>query len=83
MHDYIYLNKFEKWLLRRLLKKIMIQGDQTTKVVSLFTEIRKAAENEFSEDNDVTLRSWLLECFNHAVPNPYRGALPIKYRRKK
>jgi len=51
-----------------MLTKCVKQGfDHEDKIIELYRMIRKAAQNEFVEDNDVILDSFLKECFNNSI----------------
>ena len=58
------MNKFEVWLLKGLLKKIVRQGDQINKICSLFAMLRLAADEEYYEDNLATRNAFLRELFD-------------------
>lgn len=58
------MTKFEKWLINQILKKEIRQSSVHAKNISnLYSMIREACENEFTEDNIVTLNSFLEERF--------------------
>lgn len=58
------MNKFEKWFINRILKREVKQSSVHAKNISnLYGMIRGACENEFTEDNIVTLNSFLEERF--------------------
>ena len=60
------LNRFELWWLRKVLKKVIRQGNQDQKVIAFNKEFIAAARAEYYEDNDVTLHSFLIDCFEAA-----------------
>jgi len=60
------MNWFEKWMLIRTLKKIISQGGQETKITSLYHMILVIARHEYNEDNDVTVKAFLDDCYNGA-----------------
>jgi hypothetical protein len=62
------MNKFEEWFLRRVIRKEVRQGfDHAQKITNLYTMIRVAAEQEFTEDNVVTMNSYLTEWFEKSL----------------
>ena len=62
------MNKFEEWFLRRVIRKEVRQGyDHAQKITNLYTMIRIAAEQEFTEDNMVTMNSYLTEWFEKSL----------------
>ena len=62
------MNKFEEWFLRRVIRKEVRQGyDHAQKITNLYTMIRIAAEQEFTEDNVVTMNSYLTEWFEKSL----------------
>lgn len=62
------MNKFEEWFLRRVIRKEVTQGhDHAQKITNLYTMIRVAAEQEFTEDNVVTMNSYLTEWFEKSL----------------
>ena len=61
------MNKFEMWMLRRILGKIVMQGGQKKKITRLYGLILEAAKSEYYEDNKPTLRAFMEECHNDAA----------------
>lgn len=62
------MTKFEEWFLRRVIRKEVRQGyDHAQKITNLYTMIRVAAEQEFAEDNVVTMNSYLTEWFEKSL----------------
>lgn len=65
------MNKFETWLLKRIIKREVRQGpEHPKKIVDLYKMIRVACENEFYEDNTVTMNSYLTEWFEKSLRKP-------------
>jgi hypothetical protein len=59
---------FERWFLRRIIKKQVRQDyDHNEKITDLYREIRIACENEFYEDNLVTMNTNLTEWFEASL----------------
>lgn len=62
------MTKFEQWFLRRVIRKEVRQGyDHALRITLLYTMIREAAEQEFSEDNVPTLNDFLTERFTYSL----------------
>lgn len=55
------MNAFERWLVKRVVAKAVVQGDHVRNVEQLFTIIDDAVENEFTEDNRPTIEAFLRE----------------------
>jgi len=65
------MNKFEEWMMKRIIKREVRQGfDHPKKIVDLYKMIRVACENEFYEDNTVTMNSNLGEWFENSLRRP-------------
>jgi len=63
------MTRFERWFLRRLLRREVRQGyDHDRRVPGLYGLIREACEKEFFEDNSPTLSAFLAECFEQSQP---------------
>lgn len=59
---------FERWFLRRIIKKQVRQDyDHNEKITDIYREIRIACENEFYEDNLVTMNTNLTEWFEASL----------------
>ena len=58
------MNKFEVWFLKGLLKKIVRQGGQDRKIMTLFAMLRLAVEEEYTEDNLATRNEFLRDLFD-------------------
>lgn len=57
------MNCLERWFLERICKKLVVQGPaHKQNIVDYYKIIRRAAKNEFTEDNDVTLDAFMSEC---------------------
>ena len=58
------MNKFERWFLKRIIKR-EVQQDYShwNRHVNLYQMIRDAHREEFTEDNLATADAFLLECF--------------------
>ena len=60
------MTDFQKWLLRRMARKIVIQGNHRSRIIEFYRILLYAARTEFREDNDVTLNDFLEECHKEA-----------------
>lgn len=59
---------FERWFMKRIIKREVRQGyDHALRITLLYTMIREASENEFTEDNVPTLNHFLTERFNFSL----------------
>jgi len=62
------MSPFERWFMKRIIRKQVRQGfDHPQRITDLYTMIRSAAEDEFYEDNVVTLNSCLTEWFERSL----------------
>lgn len=58
------MNRFERWFLRRLLRRQVRQSTfHAVRITALYREIAEAARREFYEDNEPTRREYLREWF--------------------
>lgn len=57
------MNKFEQWIIKRIIKKEVRQGNHENQIVNLYQLIYNATEKEFTEDNIPTINQFLAECF--------------------
>jgi hypothetical protein len=65
------MNKFEEWIVKRIIKREVRQGfDHQRNIIGLYKIIRVACENEFYEDNTVTMNSNLKEWFEQSLRKP-------------
>ena len=60
------MNNFERWVLRRIAKRAVIQGNHKSRIMEYYQIIIRAAKNEFTEDNNATLNGFLRECHTQA-----------------
>lgn len=59
------MTRFERWYIKRIFKREVVQGfDHDKRIQNLYQMIRDAAADEFTEDNESTRDSYLLEWFN-------------------
>lgn len=69
------MNWFEKWFLRRIIRKQVRQGyTHDKRITELYCEIHDAAKREFYEDNVYTRNAYLREWFEASLDEA-----PIKF----
>ena len=58
------MNKFENWFLKRIIKREVQQGyTHDLMIMALYSMIRQACVEEFTEDNAPTMDAFLSELF--------------------
>jgi len=58
------ISKFQKWLLKWICKKLVIQGpDHQNNIIEYYGIMFEASEDRFTEDNMPTLQGFLADCF--------------------
>lgn len=72
MYNYV-MTKFERWMLRRIARRIVIQShEHMNNITEYYRIMADAAGDEFREDNRPTLEDFLQEChtdgFNRSWP---------------
>jgi hypothetical protein len=61
------MNKFTRYILKKICKKLVIQSHAHAQNIAEYFEImRDACRNEFIEDNEITLDVFLQECFDNS-----------------
>lgn len=69
------MNWFERWFLRRIIRKQVQQGyTHDLRITALYREIHDAAKREFYEDNVYTRNAYLREWFEASLDEA-----PIKF----
>ena len=59
------MNWLDRWLLKRIARKLVVQGyDHHMRIAEYYKIMEDAARNEFTEDNEPTLKAFLTDCFN-------------------
>lgn len=53
--------------LNKIAKEAVVQGGHKYRITHFFVSLVKAAREEFTEDNEVTLNCFLRECFEDAL----------------
>jgi hypothetical protein len=62
------LNFFEKWMLKRIAKKAVLQSyDHKKNIETYYQVIVDAAKKEFNEDNEVTICGLLSDCHKKSL----------------
>ena len=61
------LNKLDKFILKRIFKKALIQGSHRNNLIEIYILINDTTKNEFTEDNTPALHCFLTECFDNAI----------------
>lgn len=65
------MTKLEQWILRRILRKEVRQDyDHDKKISNLYSMIREACAEEFTEDNEVTRDDYLRQWFERTQYKP-------------
>lgn len=76
------ITKFQAWILNKIFRFIVRQSwDHENNIKTVFILIRKAVEDEFTEDNDPTLDSFMLNCFENSQSKYYiKRSLRLKIK---
>ena len=62
------MNKFEQWFLKRVYKREVRQGyDHPERIQNLYRMINDACREEFTEDNEPTIRCALRDWFDDSL----------------
>jgi len=62
------ITSFQKWLLRVIAKKIVIQSHvHKQNIIEYYGILTEAAREEFREDNKITIDDFLVECHKAAL----------------
>ncbi len=61
------MNKFHKWLLKRIAKDVVVQGNHVKRVEEFNKILIDAAREQFTEDNKPTVDMFLRTCFELAL----------------
>lgn len=64
------MNKFERWLFKRLLRKQLVQGNHINKLRQIHVDIRDIWKETFYEDNAPTIDWTLREVFEGTQHSP-------------
>lgn len=64
------MNPIVEYILKRICKRLVRQGpDHKANIIQYYLFLKEAVQNEFSEDNDVTLNAFLDDCYKNASEN--------------
>lgn len=67
------MKKLHEWLLKRIFKWAVIQGQEHKKNIErIYKLLREAVDKEFTEDNGPTLDAFMLECFEKSQSIYYK-----------
>jgi hypothetical protein len=58
---------FQKWLLRKIARKVVIQGDHRRRIIEFYGVLISEARREFPEDSRPTLDGFLERCHQEAL----------------
>lgn len=62
------ISKFDKLILKLLFKKYVKQDNSHEyRIIEMYKMIREASRNEFIEDSNASLNSFLQECFDKSL----------------
>ena len=64
------ISRFDKWIFKLLFRKYIVQDHcHEHRITEIYKMIRKASREEFVEDSEASLNSFLKECFDKALGN--------------
>jgi|TARA_R110000868_G_scaffold296895_1_gene557264 hypothetical protein len=59
------MNKFERWIFKRLVRKsVRVGANHSNRIIDMYYTIRCECQNEFTEENEVSMNFYLTELFN-------------------
>ena len=62
------MNWFERWVMLRVIRRQVRQGyDHPQRIAQLYAMINQACRDEFTEDNEPTIRSALRDWFEDSL----------------
>lgn len=65
------ITKFEKWILRRIFKRIVVQSEfHMLNIIEVNKIMREEVQIQFSEDNTFTTDDFLLDCLDATQHKP-------------
>lgn len=78
------MNWLERKFLKSILKDAIVQGPHTKNIIEIYTMIREAVDNEFTEDNHITKDDYLREMFEKTqFKDEYKRPKEIKKIRRR
>jgi hypothetical protein len=60
-------NFWDRRRLKKIIRATVSQGNHKNRITQLYRDVRSAAMAEFTEDNQLTLDSFLRECFEASM----------------
>lgn len=60
------MNWFIKYLLRKICKRVVIQGNHKESITLYYSILKEEASKVFTEDNEPTLQAFLEECHKNS-----------------
>jgi len=78
-----HLSGFENWILNRIIKKTVLQGNQDKKIQDLYGSIIVAAKEQYTEDNDTSLRTYLEDMHGIEANKHFEYAQNEKFKQLK
>ncbi len=73
------MSKIERWFLKRLCRRLVKQGHEE-RIIAYYRIIHEAAEQEYTEDNIMTLNCFLSECYVFASGSEFLHRILKKYQ---
>lgn len=68
------MTKIERWLLKRIFSKAVIQGGHQERITEIYRLLREVAVDNYPEDNQPTIDDALRESFESTqFDNQYKG----------
>jgi len=65
----MHLTTLQTWLLQRIFKSVVTQGNHRKRIIAVNSILTQAARAEFTEDNKPTLDGFLEECHKESLLN--------------
>lgn len=61
------MNRFELWIIKRVMQRACIQGDHKRKIIVFHKLFFKIFRDSFSEDSTLTAQGFMMECYREAI----------------
>jgi len=61
------MTKLQKFILRKMTRTIVIQGGHEQRIIAYYRILAEAARAEFTEDNKITLDTFLEDCHKESL----------------
>ena len=66
------MNKFYRWILKKICKRLVVQGhNHEENIIQYFVIMNNAAENEFTEDSRSSLCAFIEECHEKSLKRTF------------